>query len=322
MIVNHNTESSIVPVLDMNLYQYQKWRDNRLLNGHADFPAEPVTISNPLALSDSERKIILKSIAVRNFSVYQYDTDKYPREQPLLKLCDQLGMQRSVSNPESGRDNITVITCHSDTSSDPDPDSRPDKGRKKGQTSRYIPYTNRPLKWHTDGYYNEPDNQIRSFVIHCQSASMSGGDNYLLDHEIAYIQLHEKGPELVSALCQSDAMTIPENVENEKQIRKAYSGPVFSTDPKTGCLYTRYTQRARNITWKSDPVTREALDRLNDILDRENPWITRVRLESGQGIICNNVLHRRSEFKNGDSPEQTRSLLRIRFQDRISEGAH
>ena len=318
MIVSHNPERSLVSVLDMSVPQYQNWRDNRLLNAHNDSRVEPVSISNPYTLSDSERKSIFKSVAVRNFSVYQYDTIKHPDEQPLLTFCRQLGMQRSVSNPESGPNDVTVITCKSDQSAN----SRSDYSPEKGRASRYIPYTNQPLKWHTDGYYNETDNQIRSFVIHCQSASMSGGDNCLLDHEIAYIQLHEKGPELASALCQPDAMTIPENTENQIQIRKAYCGPVFSTDPETGCLYTRYTQRTRNIIWKSDPVTREALDRLNDILDEDNPWITKIRLEPGQGIICNNVLHNRSAFTNGDSLEQTRALLRIRFHDRISEGAN
>ena len=316
MIVNQDAAPSPEPVLDMGVSRYQKWRDNRLLNAHSDSPVEPVKINNPLVLDPSERNNILESIAVRNFAIYQYDAEQYPREQPLLKLCCQLGMERTVSNPESGQDDVTQIACRSDQSAGAD--KRPDNKT----APRYIPYTNRPLKWHTDGYYNASESQIRSFVIHCQSASLSGGDNFLLDHEIAYIQLHEKDPELASALCQQDVMTIPENIEQEKQIRQAYSGPVFSTDPETGCLYARYTQRTRNIQWKSDPVTREALDRLNDILDKANPWITRIRLEQGQGIICNNVLHCRSEFKDGDNPEQTRSLLRIRFHDRIKEGVH
>ena len=298
----------------MDTSQYQEWRDNRLLSAHTDSPLNPVRITNPLNLSDEERKDILDSIAVRNFAIYQYDTVKYPRAQPLLRICHQLGMHRSAPNPESGENDITEITCKSNRNTDQDPI------RNVAQT--YIPYTNRPLKWHTDGYYNELNCQIRSFVIHCQSASLSGGENYLLDHEIAYIQLHEKGPELTTALCKQDVMTIPENIENDKLVRESYSGPVFSTDIETGCLYTRYTQRTRNITWRSDPETGEALDRLNDILNEDNPWVTKIRLNAGQGIICNNILHSRSKFTDGDKPEQTRNLLRIRFYDRVGEGKH
>jgi hypothetical protein len=36
-----------------------------------------------------------------------------------------------------------------------------------GDRPAFIPYTNRPIKWHTDGYYHPPDSQIRAMVLHC-----------------------------------------------------------------------------------------------------------------------------------------------------------
>ena len=55
----------------------------------------------------------------------------------------------------------------------------------------YIPYTNRPLNWHTDGYYNRPEEQVRGIVMHCAAESASGGENLFLDQEIAYILLRD-----------------------------------------------------------------------------------------------------------------------------------
>lgn len=38
----------------------------------------------------------------------------------------------------------------------------------------YIPYTNRPIHWHTDGYYNTPAEQIRGLILHCLSPAARG----------------------------------------------------------------------------------------------------------------------------------------------------
>ena len=39
----------------------------------------------------------------------------------------------------------------------------------------YIPYTNRGLSWHTDGYYNPSDMPVRAMVLHCIRDAASGG---------------------------------------------------------------------------------------------------------------------------------------------------
>ena len=58
----------------------------------------------------------------------------------------------------------------------------------------YIPYTNRPIRWHTDGYYNPPERTIRAMVLHCVASAAEGGVNSLLDHEIAYLLLRDADP--------------------------------------------------------------------------------------------------------------------------------
>jgi hypothetical protein len=47
----------------------------------------------------------------------------------------------------------------------------------------------------------------------------------------------------------------------------------------------------------------------------DTPHALRLRLESGMGLICNNVLHARSAFR--DDPARPRLLFRARYYDRI-----
>ncbi|MFA6443625.1 MAG: TauD/TfdA family dioxygenase, partial [Sterolibacterium sp.] len=184
-----------------------------------------------------------------------------------------------------------------------------------GTHADFIPYTNRTIKWHTDGYYNPPERTVRGMLLHCVRPALDGGDNQLLDHEIAYILLRDNDPELVRALSAADAMTIPARVEADGEARAAQSGPVFSVDGG-GSLHMRYTARRISILWKNDDTTRAAVAALEDILARGTPWTLRGRLEAGMGLICNNVLHDRSAFR--DEANRQRLLYRARYYERVS----
>jgi hypothetical protein len=115
---------------------------------------------------------------------------------------------------------------------------------------------------------------------------------------------------------QTDAMTIPPNVEDGCEIRAAQSGPVFSVDAGTGSLHMRYTARKRNIHWKPDPTTGAAVEFLQCLL-AESPYLLRHRLEPGQGIVCNNVLHSRTAFVDDARIGRQRLVYRARYYDRI-----
>ncbi|HED33929.1 MAG TPA: taurine catabolism dioxygenase TauD, partial [Gammaproteobacteria bacterium] len=91
-----------------------------------------------------------------------------------------LGLSRLDGNLCSDEDNISSIKVS-------------DSGRQGG----YIPYTDKKLSWHTDGYYNEPSRTIRAMVLHCVRPAQSGGENLLLDHEMAYIQLRDENPRFI-----------------------------------------------------------------------------------------------------------------------------
>jgi hypothetical protein len=141
----------------------------------------------------------------------------------------------------------------------------------------------------------------------------AGGENRLLDPEIAYILLRDADPRFVEALQAPDAMTVPANEEDPALERAAQAGPVFSFED--GALHMRYTARTRSIEWKADDATQAAVARLREILDSDSPYVFRVRLSAGQGLVCNNVLHDRSEFS--DAPGAGRLVYRARYADRI-----
>ena len=181
----------------------------------------------------------------------------------------------------------------------------------------YIPYTNRPLKWHTDGYYNGPRRQIHGLLLHCVHPAAAGGENALLDHEIAYIFLRDENPDFIRVLMEPEVMTIPAREEDGSTARPACTGPVFSVDPVSGALHMRYTARRHHVHWKAEPLVRAAVSFLAQLLTSDLPFIFRGRLEAGMGLLCNNVLHDRAGFD--DAPgAPPRLLYRARYYDRIA----
>ena len=282
---------------------YESWRDVKLANYLTDPEDCLVQIKNPVKLSSSELKRLDDIIKRNNFAVYQYPHKDYLEVAGYQSICRQLGLHTSVPNPESNDDDITTIKNHAQLDSN------------SGYRSRYIPYTNHALNWHTDGYYNTGKQTVRSFVLHCLRSAAKGGENQLLDHEIAYILLRERNPMWVNALCDPDCFTIPANTQQGKVIRDSFTGPVFSTDPVSGELYTRYTERKHNVFWKKSPAIQQGMTALRSILNNDRDWVLNITLKPGQGLICNNVLHNRSAFE--DDKQQKRCLERIRFSQRI-----
>ena len=152
--------------------------------------------------------------------------------------------------------------------------------------------------------------------MHCVQPAAVGGENLLLDHEIAYMQMRDENPDYIKAFMRETAMTIPPNIENGKEIRGSQTGPVFSVD-SSGHLHMRYSARTRNIEWYDDELTREAVDYLNSLLNANNPYVFSYSLRQGEGIICNNVLHCRTDFE--DDATHKRLLYRARYFDRVSD---
>lgn len=276
---------------------YRAWRDRKLARYPDGLAALTVEIADPRALTRPERDAILECCRRTNMVVYASAVRGPDKDIPRL-LGAQFGLFRLDRNWLADDDGISQVRVTGD-----------------GGRGDFIPYTNRPIRWHTDGYYNPPERRIRAMVLHCVERAADGGENALLDPEIAYLQLRDADPAHVRALMRADAMTIPERTDDDGVARAAQSGPVFSVDPATGCLHMRYTARTRSIEWNSDPAVRDAVAALERLLAEPSPWIHCVKLAPGMGILCNNVLHDRSGFT--DDPARPRIILRARYHDRI-----
>jgi hypothetical protein len=138
----------------------------------------------------------------------------------------------------------------------------------------------------------------------------------VLDPDIAYIRLRDAKPTFIDAFEHPECMSIPANIGDQGEIRPAVCGPVFSYDRAGRALHMRYSARKKNVRWRDDPTTAAARDFLAELLADENGPVLRYRLQPGQGLISNNVLHNRTAFK--DDPGQRRLLYRARFFDRVN----
>jgi hypothetical protein len=279
---------------------YGRWREKKMTTCPVSAAELTVEVAGLDALGARERGAIAERCQKTNMAIYACRAGGTADPAAMRTFAAGFGLRRfdrHLCSDDCGVSELAVAAT--------------------GGRRSYAPYSDRGLSWHTDGYYNEPSAKIRAVLLHCVQAAESGGENLLLDHEIAYIHLRDENPGYIEALMHPQAMIIPANREGDTEIRPARSGPVFSVDPATGALHMRYSARARNIIWRDDPATRAAVACLNEFLtDPDGPAIG-CRLSPGQGIISNNVLHNRAAFRDG--PQRRRLVYRMRFYDRIAE---
>jgi alpha-ketoglutarate-dependent taurine dioxygenase len=249
---------------------YQAWREAKLADVPRSAEAVLVELRDPRRLSPTERAALLDRCARYNMALYRSPVVDADKSLPRM-LGRQLGMVRLDANWLADEDGISPITVR----------------EGQGPAAGFIPYTNRPIKWHTDGYYHPLQRAIRGMLLHCVRSAASGGSNRLLDPELAYIALRDADPAHVRALMADDAMTIPARTDDEGIARPAQTGPVLAIDA-AGFLQMRYTARTRSIQWKD---------------------------EAGMGMVTNNVLHDREAFI--DDPRHPRLLYRARYLDRV-----
>lgn len=279
---------------------YDRWRDSKLAAYPLDQASLWVDIGDPGRLARDERRALGERCDAFNLAFYTTDRRRDVARGDIRALGQSLGLRAIDSNPGGETDGISAIRVVGG-----------------GSAGEYIPYTNRALNWHSDGYYNPIDEPIRGFIMHCVRPAGSGGESRFLDHEIAYILLRDENPAYARALMAPDAMTIPANMNGKNCLRPARSGPVFTIDPRDGRLHMRYTARQRSIVWKAGAAV-EAAACLLALVDGASRFTTRVRLAPGQGVVCNNVLHARSGFPDDHNE---RLLWRVRYRDRVAVAA-
>ena len=151
---------------------WRDWREAKLADLPRSVESLTVNLRNPLALTPAECSAMLDRCARHNMVLYRSPAtgeDKALTRQ----LGRQLGLTQLDANWLADEDGISPITVRAGA----------------GPAAAYIPYTNRAIQWHTDGYYHPAERRIRAMVLHCVRPAAVGGANRLLDHELAWIAL-------------------------------------------------------------------------------------------------------------------------------------
>ena len=298
-----------------NHEDYLYWRDAKLERIESGYKKTPPHLYGIIKSGESPSKDeldnILKHCSEYSLSIYQIkdhaDYDVVQTKRIILSIANKLGLSKLHGNICADSDSLTSITQTSHA----------------GQ-HEYIPYSTKRLSWHTDGYYNLPENTINSMLLHCARPADEGGESKFMDHEVAYILLRDENPDYIKALMQEDVLTIPANILDGKVIRAAQTGPVFSLNSQ-GQLHMRYSARQKNIEWKQDTPTLEAVAFIKKLFEEDSnssassnsKYIIKHTLKAGEGIICRNVLHCRTAYVDSDNPERKRLLFRGRFHDEL-----
>jgi len=278
---------------------YSLWRTKKLENyptKRDDLIVKVADLANPTSDEISQITTLCQKT---NMAIY--DSQVPVKEDVLEQFCSHFGL-KTMENHRS-RDSLGVVSIEQ-----ADSDTR----------GGYIPYTDKPLSWHTDGYYNDPEHRIRAMILHCARNASEGGVNALIDPEIIYIRMRDENPDYISAFMHPQCYTIPENTDPRTPYRPVSIGPVFEMDPESAKLHMRYSARGRNVIWRDDETTRQAHEFLTHILEND-PLIIRYKLQSGQGVISNNVLHNRTGFTDSAPAGQKRLMYRIRYFERIAQ---
>ncbi|MDH3335838.1 MAG: TauD/TfdA family dioxygenase [Rhodospirillaceae bacterium] len=295
---------------------YKAWREEKLAN-FPDFSEIIVNIEDVKSLTLAESKKIRSLLKRCGMAVFR-DLDPTARSgdedrgrDVVAGISKHFCLKNPDKNPYADEDALTPLHVAAGK-------ERIEKGRRL-----YIPYTDKAINWHTDGYYNLPERTIRTMILHCVRPAPSGGENMLFDPEIMYLLMRDADIEMVRALSHPRAMTIPANEIDQSITRDDVSGPVFSINTQDGSLYTRYTARKKNVIWRDDDNTARALKFIDNIFSEEktknSKFIFEYKLNAGEGLICNNILHTRTSFVDGEKENEKRFILRGRYKQRIAQ---
>ncbi|ABL02745.1 conserved hypothetical protein [Candidatus Ruthia magnifica str. Cm (Calyptogena magnifica)] len=282
----------------INLDEYKHWRDEKLANASTKIEACLIEISNPFELTHSEKNKIKLLCQQNNFALFNIgQQSNYP--QAIIAINKQLGLIDYDPHLYVQNQGLAYIT----------------QSVKKDQVE-FIPYTNKAIGWHTDGYYNTIEQCIRAFSLFCITPANCGGENQWIDQQMVYLQLRESNPDVTKALTHTQAMSIPEHTVNGIIRRNSSIGAIFFIDKHSSQLYMRYTQRKKNIKFLDAQEVKQAITILDAYLSTTTEYHFSHTMTTNQGMLCNNILHKRSRFI--DSSLKPRLLLRGRYFNRLS----
>mgnify|MGYP000445099808 CR=1 FL=1 len=184
---------------------YRAWRDAKLARYPTSLGELVVEVADPRQLTPAEHAAILERCRRANMAIYASPRTEADKNLP-KRMGEQFGLTHLDHNVLADEDAISTLTVAEE---------------REGMRADFIPYTNRAIRWHTDGYYNPPGRRICGMILHCVQSAEAGGENRLLDHEIAYILLRDRNPEHIRALSEPDVMTIPARMDDTGVARAA-----------------------------------------------------------------------------------------------------
>ena len=157
---------------------YARWRAAKLAAHPRRLEELIVDVADPRRLSETERGALLDLCARTNMAVYRSPVTDEDKALPRL-LGAQLGLHRLDANWLADEDGISPIAVSSGES---------------GARADFIPYTDKPIKWHTDGYYHPQSRRIEGMILHCVRSAGEGGVSGLVDHDMIYIAVRDANP--------------------------------------------------------------------------------------------------------------------------------
>lgn len=272
---------------------YQKWRDEKLAAYPKNINDLIVELADMSAITEAERSRIMELVELANMCVYSAGSADLSMDS-LLKLGVQIGVSKTDKS-----------TRHSNS----------DELTDSGILNMAIPFTTRPVRWHTDATYYGSDKTIQALFLLCKRPAAEGGSNKVIDHEILYILLRDKAPDALRTLMRDDCFKYKNPLTGE--ISQHLGGKVFWTN-SNGHLNHRFSFRKMDMAWSGNSEILAAVDILETLLLNESEFVIEGRLESGLGLISNNVVHTREKLVDSDDDASKRLLFRARFYDRVN----
>ena len=270
---------------------YKRWKDKKLESFTRNIDHLTVQVSNPNSVSKPEKNKVISLLRSNNLAFFNIDNISYKDKSSIKRFAFQIGLGDYEFDSRSDDDGLTEIKEH----------------KHNDKISEYIPYTTKELNWHTDGYYNNKDNSILSWLLFCNTQSEKGGVNKYLDHEISYILFNDVSNKIKDLMLENTCC-IPENLMTG---RKDVLNPVYMFDDEK--LHMKFSMRKKNIIWNDASL--KAINILKSIIEDSSEYHITKKFTEGEGVITNNVIHKRTAFTNSEN--KNRLLYRLRSKRRV-----
>ena len=270
---------------------YKRWKDKKLESFTRNIDHLTVQVSNPNSISKPEKNKVISLLRSNNLAFFNIDNISYKDKSSIKRFAFQIGLGDYEFDSRSDDDGLTEIKEH----------------KHNDKISEYIPYTTKELNWHTDGYYNNKDNSILSWLLFCNTQSEKGGVNKYLDHEISYILFNDVSNKIKDLMLENTCC-IPENLMTK---RKKVLNPVYMFDDEK--LHMKFSMRKKNIIWNDASL--KAINILKSIIEDSSEYHITKKFTEGEGVITNNVIHKRTAFTNSEN--KNRLLFRLRSKRRV-----